>query len=81
MNREKSDWKTETEAWRGRRMKWNRLCSIFALLIAFCLSGCAKKDTAARCFETKADFAGIDAATITGSAIDALVDESIEGIT
>lgn len=62
-------------------MKWNRLCSIFALLIAFCLSGCAKKDTAARCFETKADFAGIDAATITGSAIDALVDESIEGIT
>ena len=51
------------------------------MLLLFCLSGCAKQGSSEKIYDTKADFTGCDAGSITGTVMNTHVDNVIDGIT
>ena len=56
-------------------------CILAAMLFIICISGCANKSSSPKIYDTKADFTGCDAGSITGSVMDGHVDKIIDGIT
>ena len=56
------------------------VCVAAMLALILCLSGCANDTAAVKIYETKDDFAGIDAGAVVGTTINGLVDDIIDGI-
>lgn len=56
------------------------ICITVMIVLTLCLSGCTKDNATDKIYETKENFAGIDAAAVVGTTINGLVDGVIDDI-